>query len=135
DQVSDRAEVRIMGAGSASLNGFSDTITRLTLAAGAKVFTDGPGGGGVLTVRELWFDGKQMPRGVYSSASGWLHGSGLVVVGGVKRVEVLGAVDDPNRTVGAGNIASLKGAATLKLPDGDCAVHAMLRSFPLTLAA
>jgi hypothetical protein len=31
--------------------------------------------------------------------------------------------------------AWIKGAATLKLPEGDCSVHAMTRGFPLTLVA
>jgi hypothetical protein len=56
-QINDAAHVRLLGSdgGSSSLNlnGFSDRIDRLTLAAGTKVFTSGPQGGGVLAVREL----------------------------------------------------------------------------------
>ena len=77
------------GGASLNLNGFSDTIDRLTLAAGTKVLTSGPHGGGVLTVRELWVDGKRLPKGVYTSSAGWLHGSGYVVVGDVKYVDVV----------------------------------------------
>ena len=74
DQVNDAAHVQLLssdkGGASLNLNGFSDTIGRLTLAAGTKVLTDGPQGGGVLTVRELWVDGKQLPGGVYTSVGG-----------------------------------------------------------------
>ena len=111
NQVNDAAQIQLLssdkGNSSLNLNGFSDTIDRLTLAAGTKVFTGGPQGGGVLTVRELWVDGERLPKGVYTSSAGWLHGGGYVVVGDVKYVDVSGAVDDPNKTIGAGNIALL----------------------------
>jgi hypothetical protein len=118
-----------------NLNGFSDTVSRLTLTAGTKVLTSGPHGGGVLTVRELWQDGKRLPRGVYTSSAGWLYGSGYVVVGNVKYVDVSGAVTDPNQKFGAGNIARLRAASTFKLPEGDCAVNVDTGGFPLTLVA
>src|SRR5262249_55915001 len=109
DQINDAAEVQLLrpsqGDASLQLNGFTETISRLTLAAGTRVLTDGPAGGGVLTVRELTVDGRSMPKGVYTSSSGWLHGRGYVIVGDVKRVEVAGLVDDPNQAIGAGNIA------------------------------
>ena len=89
----------------------------------------------MLTVRELWVDGQRLPEGVYTSSAGWLQGSGYVVVGDVKYVDVSGAVDDPNKTIGAGNIAVLKAASTFKLPDGDCSVHVATGDFPLTLVA
>ena len=123
------------GTASLNLNGFSDTIDRLTLAAGTKVFTSGSHGAGVLTVRELRVDGEQMPKGVYTASAGWLHGGGYVVVGDVKYVVVSGAVDDPNKTIGAGNIALLKGGSTFKLPEGDCSVNVATGDFLLTLAA
>jgi hexosaminidase len=137
DQVKG-ASVELRGPDQASaslnLNGYSDTVGRLTLAAG-EVLTDGPGGGGVLRVRELWVGGRSLPRGVYTSAEEWLRGGGQVVVGDVKSAGVSGTVDDPNKQVGPGNIALLKAGATFQLPDGDCTVNVATGDFPLTLAA
>jgi hexosaminidase len=131
-----RVELRASGKGSSTLdlNGFSDTIGRLTLAAGTRVRTGGPRGG-VLTVHELWAEGKQVPKGVYTSSEAWLQGTGYLVVGDVRSVDVSGTVDDPNRVVGTGNIARLAAAATLKLPDGACSVNVAGGDFPLTLVA
>jgi autotransporter-associated beta strand protein len=42
-------------------------------------------------------------------------------------------VDDPNRAIGAGNLAVFKSAVTLKLPDGACSVAAVTGDFPLTV--
>ena len=46
NQINDAAQVQLLssdkGGASLNLNGFSDTIDRLTLAAGTKVFTGGP---------------------------------------------------------------------------------------------
>jgi hexosaminidase len=135
DQIHNAAHVQLLGsdngAPSLDLNGFSDTVARLTLTAGARVRT----GGGVLTVRELVIDGKRLPTGVYTSSAGWLEGDGYVVVGDVKRVEVSGAVEDPGRAIGAGNIALLKAGSTLTLPEGDCPVHVVTGTSPLTLVA
>jgi hexosaminidase len=135
DQIHDEAHVQLLGpdtgAPSLDLNSFSDTVARLTLTAGARVRT----GGGVLTVRELVLDGKRLPTGVYTSSVGWLEGDGYVVVGNVKRVEVSGAVEDPFRVIGAGNIALLKAGSTLALPEGDCPVHVITATSPLTLVA
>jgi hexosaminidase len=129
-----RVELRRSEKGSASLdlNGYSDAIDRLTLAAGARVLTGGPRGG-VLTVRELWVEGRRVPKGVYTSSEPWLQGKGYVVVGDVRTVDVSGTVDDPNRAVGGGNIARLTAATTLRLPDGDCLVNVAGGDFPLTL--
>jgi hexosaminidase len=139
NQVNDVAHIQLLssdkGDSSLNLNGFSDTIGRLTLAAGTQLLTSGPHGGGVLTVQELWVDGQRLPRGVYTSSAGWLRGSGYVVVGDVKSVDVSGAVDDPNRAIGAGNIARLRSGSTFQLPDGDCSVHVATGDFPLTLVA
>jgi hexosaminidase len=139
NQVHDAAEIQLLntdkGTASLDLNGFSDTIGRLSLASGTKVLTNGSQGAGVLTVRELTVDGKSQLRGVYTSSSGWLHGTGYVVVGDVKHVGVSGVVDDPNRAIGADNIAVLASAATFQLPDGDCSVTVVTGNFPLTLAA
>jgi hexosaminidase len=139
DQLDDAAEVQLLGsakgASSLNLNGFNDTIARLTMAAGTRVLTSGPHGGGVLTVRELTVDGKSLPRGIYTSSTGWLRGSGYMIVGDVKRVAVSGGIDDPNQAIGVGNLAVLKSAATFKLPDGECTAAAALGDFPLTLIA
>jgi hexosaminidase len=136
DQVNDTAHIQLLrsdkGGSSLNLNGFSDTIGRLTLAAGTKVLTSGPHGDGVLTVHELWVDGRRMPRGLYTSSADWLHGSGYVVVGDVKYVDVAGAVDHPEQAIGADNIARLKAGSTFKL-HGDCSVNVATGEFPLTL--
>jgi hexosaminidase len=138
DQVNDAAHIQLLhsdqGGSSLNLNGFSDTIGRLTLSAGTKVLTSGPQGGGVLTVRELWVDGRRLPRGLYTSSAGWLHGSGYVVVGDVKHADVSGVVENPDQAIGAGNIARLKAGSTFKL-HGDCSVNVVTGEFPLTLVA
>ena len=139
NQVNDAAHIQLLssdkGAASLNLNGFSDTIGRLSLAAGTRVLTGGPHGGGVLRVGELWVDGKRLPRGVYTSSVGWLQASGYVVAGDVKHVDVSGVVTDPEKAVGAGNMAVLKSASTLKLPQGDCSVNVATGAFPLTFSA
>jgi hexosaminidase len=140
-QLHDAATVQLLGSSEPAtsrgaaldLNGFSETIASLTLGTGSKVLTDGPTGAGVLTVREATVEGKPLPRGVYTSSGGWLQGRGYVIVGDVKRVFTSSAVDDPNRTIGAGNIAVLKSAVTFKLPDGACSVAADTGDFPLTI--
>jgi hypothetical protein len=137
NQINDDAILQLLGSekggASLNLNGFSDTIASLKLAAGTKVLTDGPRGGGVLTIREVIVDGKSLPRGIYTSSSGWVQGSGYVIVGDIKHIAVTGGIEDPTRTVGAGNIAVLKSAATFKLPDGECSVAAATGDFPLTM--
>jgi hypothetical protein len=134
-QVDEAAQIQLLssdkGGSSLNLNGFSDKIGRLTLAAGTKVLT----GGGVLITDELWVDGRRLPRGVYTSSEKWLQGGGYVIAGDVKYVDVSGVVDDPNKTIGNGNIASLKAAGAFKLPQGDCSVHVTTGDFPLTLVA
>jgi hexosaminidase len=118
DQIDDAAEVQLLGVASLNLNGHGDSFSRLTLAAGAGVQT----GGGVLAVRELAVDGKNQPRGIYTSSSGWVQGSGYVIVGDVKRVDTRDILADPNTTIGAGNIAKLKAVGLFRLPDGECTV-------------
>lgn len=139
DQLNDAATVELLGSakGGAALilNGHSDTFAKLSLAAGARVLTDGPAGAGVLTVREVVVEGKSLPRGVYAAPAPWLRGSGYVIVGDVKRVPAAGTIDDPARAVGAGNLAELSAATTFKLPEGECAVAVDTRTRPLTLAA
>jgi hexosaminidase len=139
NQINDAAIVELLGSnrGGASLhlNGFSDTIARLTLAAGCRVQTDGSGGAGILTVDAVTVEGKPLPRGIYTESSGWVQGRGYVIVGAVKRNEVSGAVADPERTLGAGNLAVLQRPATFRLPEGDCSVAVATGDFPLTLTS
>jgi hexosaminidase len=138
DQLHDASHLDLRnsdkGAIAINLNGHNDTFARLTLAAGTKVLTDGPQGGGVLTVRALTVEGKRQPPGVYTSSSRWLDGRGYVIVGDVKRVMVSGVVDDPDRTIGAGAITVLQSATTFKLPEGECSVTAITGDSLLTLA-
>src|SRR5207248_1695306 len=117
NQINRAARIQLLSSGkgraSLNLNGFSASIDRLTFAHWTDVFTSGSQGGGVLAVRELWFGDKRLPKGIYTSSMGWVHGSGYVVVGDVKYVDVSGPVDDPNMTIGPGNIARLKAASTI----------------------
>jgi hypothetical protein len=139
NQINHAAHIQLLrsekGTSTLNLNGFSDAIDRLTLDAGTSVLTSGSQKGGVLTVHELWVDGQRLQKGVYTSAAPWLHGRGYVVVGDVKCVDVSGVVDDPNQTIGAGNIALLKANSTFKLTDGDCSVNVATGLFPFTLVA
>jgi hypothetical protein len=121
------------GGASLDLNGHGDLLAKLVLAAGTTVRTNGPQGGGVLAVRELTVEGKRLPRGIYTSASPWLHGTGYVIVGDVKRVDAHGVVDDPNSSIGAGNMAVLQSATTFRIPNGECTVATQTGEFPLTL--
>jgi hypothetical protein len=138
NQLGAGAHVELRGSGQGGstldLNGFHDTLARLVLAAGAKVLTGGPRGG-VLTARDVWVDGKRLAKGVYTSAEPWVQGRGYVVVGDVRTVDVSGVVEDPNRLVGAGNIARLTAATALKLPDDECSVNVAGGDFPLTVIA
>jgi hexosaminidase len=139
DQVNDAAHIQLLstakGSASLNLNGFIESIERLTLAGGTRVFTSGAGGSGVLKVRELWIDGRPLPRGIYTSSEPWLKGGGYVVAGDVKQMDVSGTVDNPGKLIGPGNIALLKSGSTFKLPAGDCAVNVATGNFPLTLVA
>lgn len=139
DQVSDTAQLELLksdkGAASLHLNGFSDSIGRLTLHSQAMVYTDGPRGGGVLTVRELVVEGKSLPAGVYTSTEAWLRGGGYLVVGEIKRVDIAGSVDNPVQSIGSDSVATLKAGSTVKLPEGDFAATLVTGDFPLTLGA
>jgi hexosaminidase len=138
-QVDSAASIRLLnspsGAAFLNLNGFSETVDSLTMDDRTRILTDGPGGGGVLAVARLVIDGKAVPKGVYTSSSEWIEGSGYVVVGGAKGVSVSGRVDDPNEAIGPGNIAVLKAASRFNLPVGDCAIPVNLGAFPLTLTS
>jgi hypothetical protein len=136
-QLDDASSLQLLASeksnASLNLNGFNGTISSLTLTRGSKVLTDGAKGSGVLTVREAMVDGKSLPRGIYTSSNEWVQGSGYVVVGDVKHIEVSGAVEDPTRTIGSGNMAILKSAASFKLADGECQVSALTGDHTLTL--
>ncbi len=66
NQVEDSASIRLLnsakGGAYLNLNGFSETIGSLTMDARTRVLTDGPAGGGVLTVGKLVVEGKQHPQ-------------------------------------------------------------------------
>lgn len=139
NQVADSASISLLnsakGGAYLNLNGFHDTIDSLTMDAQTRVLTDGPVGGGVLRVNKLVVEGKSIPKGIYTSSSKWVRGGGYVVVGAVKDVNVSGSIDDPNKAIGAGNIAVLKAASTMKLPGGDCGIPINMGTFPLTLTS
>jgi hexosaminidase len=129
-----RVRKPVRGAAYLDLNGFHETVDHLALDDGTRVRTDGAVGSGVLTVRKLVVAGNPVPRGVYTSPSRWIEGGGYVVVGDGKNVDVSGTVDDLHRTIGAGNIAVLKAASTIKLKGGECTIPIDLGTFPLTLS-
>ncbi|HEY7422890.1 MAG TPA: hypothetical protein VH682_01395, partial [Gemmataceae bacterium] len=139
NQVVDSASIRLLnsakGGAYLNLNGFQETIDSLTMDAQTRVLTDGPAGGGVLRVSKLVVEGQSIPKGIYSSSSKWVQGGGYVMVGEAKGVDVSGSVEDPNKAIGAGNIAVLKAASTIKLPGGVCAIPVNLGTFPLTLTS
>jgi hexosaminidase len=139
DQLGSSASIRVVTSAGAdaclNFNGYRDTVARLTLDAHARVLTDGPAGGGVLRVGRLVVAGKRIPTGVYTASSGWVRGGGYVIVGEIKAVTVSGDVDNPNRAIGAGNLAVLKAASRIKLPGGECAISFDTGAFPLTLAS
>jgi hexosaminidase len=138
-QVGSSASIRVLksaqGGAYLDLNGFSETVEELALEDGTTVRTDGAAGGGVLTVRKLRVAGNTVPQGVYTSASKWIQGSGYVLVGDVRSVPISGSVDDPHQTIGAGNIAVLKAATTIKLGGRECTIPVNLSAFPLTLSS
>ncbi|MCF7734360.1 MAG: hypothetical protein K9N23_21945 [Akkermansiaceae bacterium] len=78
DQINDASDVALTASGAMlSLAGFTDTLASLTLTAGATVDT---GTDGVLTVTLLTIDGSPMAAGTYTSADGFVAGTGSVVV-------------------------------------------------------
>jgi hypothetical protein len=117
-----------------NLNGFSEAVDNLTMDDETRILTDGAAGGGVLSVRKLVVAGKSIPKGVYTSSAQWLRGGGYVVVGDVRSVNVSGNLDDPHKTIGAGNIALLKAASAIKLAGGECTIPVNTGAFPLTLS-
>lgn len=137
NQVDDSANIHLLnsprGGAFLDLNGFSETVASLTMDDQTRILTNGPLGGGVLTVGKLAVGGKNVPGGIYTASSRWVHGAGYVVVGEAKRVAVSGSIDDPNKAIGAGNIAILKAAGTIKLAEGESAIPIDVGTYPLTL--
>ena len=77
DQINDASSVTLVSGSSLALAGHTETIASLTLATGTSVNT---GTDGVLTVGALTVDGTVMPSGTYTSADGFVTGTGSVVV-------------------------------------------------------
>jgi hexosaminidase len=138
-QVGDAANVHVQrsakGRAYLDLNGCREVLASLAMDADTKVRTDSAGGHGVLTARKVTLAGNSVPGGIYTSSSSWIQGGGYVVVGEARSVSVAGIVDDPNRMVGAGNIAQLKAAGTVRLGNNDCTIPVDIGSFPLTVAS
>ena len=138
NQLADSTSVELIeapdGGGNLNLNGFEETVASLTVSEHAKVRTDGPSGqGGILRVGKLTVNGANQPPGIYSAAEPWLVGSGLVLVGDVKGVEVASNLPNASQTVGKGNYAVLTAPATFGPATGDCDFPIVLGEFSLTL--
>jgi len=85
------------------LAGYSDTIKSLTLAdAGTKTQVR-TGAGGVITVRQLMVNGTLLGLGTYTSASGFVTGTGSVVVVAGPAVDIPAGYTNPNVAADLGN--------------------------------
>ncbi|MEI7900418.1 MAG: family 20 glycosylhydrolase [bacterium] len=139
DQLNDASTVELLdspkGGAFLNLNGCSETFASLKMAAHTQIVTDGQKAGGVLTVSALAIAGKSLPKGIYTSADGWITGSGFVVVGDVKSVGAGGVIDDPNAALGASALATLTAAATFGPATGTCNIPVRTGSFGLTFSA
>jgi len=87
NQIKDSAAITVLDAGNSgaaylSLNGCSDTVASLTMAANTSVKTDSPEGkGGALTVKSLTVNQVKKPPGTYTAATEkWIEGTGKIVV-------------------------------------------------------
>jgi hypothetical protein len=138
NQLGPNANVKMLdsakGGAVLNLNGFRESIDNLAMAKQSRIQTDGTGGAGVLRVGKLTIDGNTIAKGIYTASTGCVQGRGYVVVGNVKSVEVAGNVNDPQKTIGNGNLAVLKAATVIKLGKDDCAAHIDCGAFPLTLS-
>ena len=139
DQVNDTASVELLdspkGGAILNLNGCNDKFASLKMAAHTKIVTDAEKTGGVLTVGALSIEGKNAPRGVYTSAASWIAGTGFVIVGDVKCVDVAGVIANANTTIGPGNIAVLTANTTFGPATGNCGINVRLGEFALTISA
>jgi hypothetical protein len=87
NQIKDTASITVLDAGKngaayLSLNGCSETVAALVLAANATVKTDSPEGkSGMLTVKSLSVNNVKKPAGSYTAATEkWIEGEGKIVV-------------------------------------------------------
>jgi Glycosyl hydrolase family 20, catalytic domain/Glycosyl hydrolase family 20, domain 2 len=87
NQIKDTVTISLLEAGNngaayLSLNGCTETVAALTMAANTTVRTDSPEGkSGVLTVKALTVNNLKQPAGTYTAATAkWLDGKGSVVV-------------------------------------------------------
>jgi hypothetical protein len=87
NQIKDTASITVLDAGNngaayLSLNGCSETVAALALAANTTVKTDSPEGkSGMLTVKSLSVNNLKKPAGTYTAATEkWLEGKGRIVV-------------------------------------------------------
>jgi len=87
NQIKNTATITLLDAGNSgaaylSLNGCSETVAALVMAANTRVLTDNTGGqAGVLTVKSLTVANVAKPAGTYTSASGpWIVGNGTIIV-------------------------------------------------------
>lgn len=87
NQIKDTASITVLDAGKngaayLSLNGCSETVAALALAANTTVKTDSPEGkSGMLTVKSLSVNNVKKPAGTYTAATEkWLEGKGKIVV-------------------------------------------------------
>ncbi|MCX6875673.1 MAG: family 20 glycosylhydrolase [Verrucomicrobia bacterium] len=139
NQLNDAATVELLdsptGGATLNLNGCTEQFASLKMAAPTKIATDGQQTGGVLTVGSLTLAGQRLPAGVYTAADGWITGCGFVVVGDVKSVNASGVIDNPNTTIGSGNIAVLTAATTFGPATGTCAIPVRTGGFGLTFSA
>jgi len=138
DQLNDASAVELLdfpgGGATLNLNGCNEKFASLKMAAHTRIVTDDQKTGGVLTVGALTFAGKELPRGVYTAADGWITGCGFVVVGDVKSVAAAGVIDNPNTTLGANSIAVLTAATTFGPATGKCAIPVRTGEFGLTFS-
>jgi len=139
DQLNDASAVELLdsaqGGATLNLNGCTEKIATLKMAAHTKVVTDDQKTGGALTVDALMLAGKRLASGVYTAADGWITGRGFVVVGDVKAVNASGVIDNPNTTIGANNIAVLTAATTFGAATGACAIPVRTGESGLTFSA
>ncbi len=93
DQIDDSASVKLLdsphGGAYLDLNGHREKFSSLTMAAHTRVITDG----GILRVRRLAVEGREVPAGIYTGGEPWCQGSGMVLVGDAARARHFGQCD------------------------------------------
>ncbi len=121
-QIDDRATVELRkgpkGAARLLLNGNDEKFAALSMVSGARIVTDGDNKSGNLALDTLILDGAPLPQGVYTSSQDWIEGRGLVTVGAVRRMELAGALPDPDHALRPGDFVVLTGPATLTAEEG-----------------